>query len=52
MSVIKYVCNFSNRLDARRFIWLCGENFYVCDGHTVRIAAAGGWTNRWPQQGG
>lgn len=55
MSVFEYVRLLSNRLDARRFVLdmrICGANFYVCNGHFLRLAAADGWGSCWLQCGG
>lgn len=49
MNVFECVCLFSDRLDARHFVLgmrICDADFYVRDGHALRLAAADGWTSR------
>lgn len=54
VSVLEYVRLFSDRLNACRFVLgmrICNVNFYVCDGHTIRLTAAGDWASRWLHRG-
>lgn len=49
ISVFEYVCNFTNRTDARHFVLgmrIGGIQLYVCNSHTFQFPAADGWASR------
>lgn len=54
VSVFEFDCFFSKCLDGRRFILgmsNCVVDFYVCDGHGLRLTAADSCASRWLHYG-
>lgn len=54
MSGFEHGCLFSNSLEGRVFapgMRTCGGDFYICDGHALRLTAVGGWAGCWLYRG-